>query len=99
MGYKRLESVEPKGKNRSIAISSWNGHCYMYKSAKLISQLRDLPYEIKNTESGGESINFVLQNETKSKLPTVDLWEGFDGNPTVGMFYTFDLKQTRQLLL
>ena len=59
MGYKLLESVEPNGKNRSIAISSWNGHCYMYKSAKLVSQLRDLPYEVKNSESGGESINFV----------------------------------------
>ena len=47
----------------------------------------------------GVGVKNVLQNETKSKLPPVDEWERFDGTPKVGMFYTFDLKQTRKLLL
>ena len=38
----------------------------------------------------------------KGKLPPVDSWEPFVselGTPKVGMFYTFDLKQTRKFLL
>ena len=37
-GHKLLDIYEPKEKQRSIAFTAYNGHCYMYKSANMISR-------------------------------------------------------------
>ena len=84
-GYRLLDSFEPKDRTKkAIAFCAYNAHCYMYKSAKVISS-----WSVAADKECEEQE--LLQNESKSKLPPVDEWQRFTGTAEPGHFYTFDL--------
>ena len=67
-GFKLIDAFEQKEKaKRAIAFCAYNGHCYMYKSAKVISQ-----WSVAADKDGEEPEHEVLQHETQTKLPPLD---------------------------
>ncbi len=81
-----MDAFEPKEKTkRAIAFCAYNGHCYMYKSAKAISQW-NVAADFQKID-GEEPEHEVLQNETRTKLPPVDDWQRFTGTPEPGNFF------------
>ena len=60
-----MDAFEPKEKTkRAKAFCAYNGNCYLYKSAKVISQ-----WNVAADKDGEEPEHEVLQNETQTKLP------------------------------
>ena len=91
-GYKLMDAFEPKEKTqRATVFCAYNGHCYMYKSAKVISQ-----WNVAVNKDGEEPEHEVLQNETQTKLPPVDDWQRFNGTPEPSIFHIRSASHTKK---
>jgi hypothetical protein len=66
--------AEPRGKG--VAFSTWNGHCYMYKSSRIVSQWK----------SHGAS-KALLKGEARSEVPPFGDWKPYT-TPEPGFFFT-----------
>ena len=76
-----------------MAFATWDGHCYMYKSARVVP---DWVVAAPQTQRA------QLASEVVSSLPPVTEWKEWDGdamprNP--GYFYCFDLRAVRAQLM
>ena len=79
---------EPKG--RAIAFCAFGGHCYMYKSARCVSEW---------TLSEGVRDRVILSGEHRSTLKPMKTWECFEMPPRPGTFMCDDLEFVRKQLL
>ena len=74
-----------------MAFTTWDGHCYMYKSARVVSDWVVAAPQAQRTQ---------LASEVVSSLPPVTEWKEWGGMPSKpGYFYCFDLRAVRAQLM
>ncbi len=80
----------PVKRGRALAGVAFNGHFYMYKSARCVANwtLNDAPTD-----------KLVVQQECRSSLPQMCEWKEWAGVVEPGHFFTTDLTFTRRQLL
>ena len=93
-GHKMLDSYEPPAKNRSmksVALTSWDGHAYLYSSARVVCT--------KHLANSGQSAPVRLANESHYELPPIAEWKPWTGTAAPGYYHTQDLNAARADLL
>ena len=92
-GHRMLDSYEPPVKNRlkSVAMTSWGGHAYLYSSARVVCT--------KHLANPGSSMPVRLANDSHYELPSFSEWKPRRGTPAPGYHYTQDLNAARAELL
>ncbi len=80
----------PVKRGRALAGCSFDGHFYMYRSARCVAN-----WHLKN----GTTDKTVVQQECRSALPPMAEWKEWDGKIEAGHFFTRDLTFTRRRLL
>ena len=88
-----LDVYEPPAKRRAlrgVAMTSWEGHSYMYANARAVCQ--------RHVSAGG-SARARMASEAHYELPPVSEWKKWEGIPAPGYFHTEDLNATRVDLL
>ena len=92
-GHRMLDTFEPPAKSRlkSIALTSWEGHAYLYTSARAVCT--------RHLTGSGSATSVRLANESHYELPPISEWKPWRGTPAPGYFHTEDLSATRCELL
>ena len=79
-GLLLLTYEPPEKRGRAIACALYDGHCYMYKSARCLAN-----WSVKDTVEHERS---KLRQEFKSSLPPFSEWKCWDEQPREGTFAT-----------
>lgn len=94
VGFKLLDLYEPPRKNRalkSIALTSWEGHAYLYNSARAVCARRLSTLE--------QTTPVKLASEQHSEMPPISKWKPWTGTPAPGYHFCSDLTVARTQLL
>ena len=89
-GTRMMDTYEPPTKNRSlksIAITSFEGHAYLYTSARFVCT--------RHLSNIDPTTPVRLSSESHYTMPPVSEWKEWDGTPSPGYHYTEDLNQTQ----
>ena len=93
-GRRMLDTYEPATRTsrlKSIALTSWEGHAYLYSSARACT---------RHMASSEQTVASRLTSETHHEMPPIGEWNPWAGVAAPGYFHTDDLSAARvQLLL
>ena len=93
-GQRMLDIYEPPAqtrRQRSVALTSWQGHSYIYNDAKSICA--------RHIASNRGQTPARLANESHHDLPPICEWKQWDGTASPGYHYAKDLADVRSQLL
>ena len=92
-GHRMLDTFEPTAKSRlkSIALTSWDGHAYLYASARAVCT--------RHLAGSEQTVPARLTNEAHYEMPPISAWKLWAGIASPGYFHTDDLSAARSQLL
>ena len=93
-GHRLLDNYEPPQTNRSlrsVALTCWEGHAYLYTSARAVCA--------KHLATADSMTPVRLANEVHHEMPPVAEWKAWAGTPAPGYFHTSSLSIARMQLL
>ena len=93
-GTRMMDNYEPPDKNRSlksIALTSFEGHAYLYTSARFVCT--------RHLSDTASKTPVRFSSESHYIMPPVSEWKEWNGTASPGYHYTEDLNQTRAQLL
>ena len=95
-GHRMLDSYDPPNKNRklkNIALTSWDGHAYLFSSARAVCTRHLASSDTLNVPAR-------LANDAQHEMPPITEWKPWNGTAVPGYHYTDDLSADHvQLLL
>ena len=81
----------PEKRGRAVACAQFDGHCYMYRSARSLAS-----WTASDTVKHERS---KLQQEVKCSLPPFSEWQMWEERPSAGTFWCHDLVAVRAWFL